>query len=130
MRRVPLASFVLMLALLPALAETPTEAEGPLSPCVPGSPGAEGSSASGPQWGVEIASSFDKQEALDEFAQAQKQYSDILGDYSPMVIEVCDLSMGTDLRYAVRIGLDSRDAADALCNKLQAAGGACIVLKN
>ena len=47
-----------------------------------------------------------------------------------MVVESCDLHMGTDLQYSVRIGTDSRDAADSLCAKLQAAGGACIVQKN
>jgi sporulation related protein len=47
-----------------------------------------------------------------------------------MVVETCDLHMGTDLQYSVRIGTDSRDAADGLCAKLQAAGGACIVQKN
>jgi len=71
-----------------------------------------------------------KQESLDLFAQAQKTYADILGDSSPTVIEVCDLSMGTDLRYSARVALGDRDAADKLCDKLQAAGGACIVLKN
>jgi hypothetical protein len=38
--------------------------------------------------------------------------------------------MGTDVRYSARIGMDSRDAADRLCAKLQAAGGACVVQKN
>ena len=34
-----------------------------------------------------------------------------------MVVETCDLHMGTDLQYSVRIGTDSRDAADGLCAK-------------
>jgi hypothetical protein len=38
--------------------------------------------------------------------------------------------MGTDLRYSARVVFDDRDAADTLCNKLQAAGAACIVSKN
>ena len=84
----------------------------------------------GPQWGVEIASSFEKQQSLDAFGTAKDTYSDVLGDYSPTIVEVCDLSMGTDLRYSARIDFDDRDAADKLCNKLQAAGGACVVLKN
>jgi hypothetical protein len=47
-----------------------------------------------------------------------------------MVVESCDLHMGTDLQYSVRIGMDSRDDADNLCARLQAAVGACIVQKN
>jgi hypothetical protein len=38
--------------------------------------------------------------------------------------------MGTKLQYSARIGMDSREDANALCAKLQAAGGACIVQKN
>jgi hypothetical protein len=32
--------------------------------------------------------------------------------------------------YMVQIGADGRGEADALCNKLRASGGACIVQKN
>ena len=130
MRRFPLAAFALMLGFAPAHAE-PMEAGDPLSPCVKGATSADTPAApSGAAWGVEIASSFSKQESLDRFAQAKKTYGDILGDSSPTVVEVCDLSMGTDLRYSARVALGGRDAADKLCDKLQAAGGACIVLKN
>ena len=53
-----------------------------------------------------------------------------VGDVSPTVVAVCDLSIGTDLRYSARVVFDKRDAAEQLCNKLQDAGDACIVLKN
>jgi len=102
----------------------------PLGPCLKGQKPPEDLTSSGSGWAVEIASSFNKQESMDEFDQAQKDYSDILGDYSPTIVAVCDLSMGTDLRYSARVIFDDRDAADKLCNKLQAAGGACIVTKN
>jgi SPOR domain len=131
MKAFRIAAFGLMIATLPALAETPVEQEGPLSPCVQGSSSdSAGNSQSDPPWGIEIASSFSKQEALDEFARAKQDHSDILGDYDPIVIEVCDLNLGTDPRYSARVGMADRDAADKLCAKLQAAGGACIVLKN
>jgi hypothetical protein len=32
--------------------------------------------------------------------------------------------------YAVRIGADSRAAADGICGKLHGAGGSCIVRRN
>jgi len=129
MNRLLLLGLAAMLGAAPALAE-PMEAGDPLAPCLKGAAPPEDVASSGTGWGVEIASSFEKQQALDEFAQAQKTYDDILGGYSPTVVAVCDLSMGTDLRYSARVALDDRDAADKLCNKLQAAGGACIVLKN
>ena len=121
--------FCVALAAGPALAE-PIEAGNPLTPCLKGAASPEGAMPSGLGWAVEIAASFNEQESLDDFSQAQKDYSDILGDFSPTVVAVCDLSMGTDLRYSARVVFDKRDAADKLCDKLQAAGGACIVSKN
>ncbi len=133
MRHAPLRtiSLLALLAAGPALAG-PTVEEGPLAPCSQPQGGASGdaSAQAAYAWGVEIATSFSKQQALDQFAQAKQTYADLLGDYDPMVVESCDLHMGTDLQYSVRIGMDSRDAADTLCAKLQAAGGACIVQKN
>ena len=89
-----------------------------------------GANQSGPAWGIEIATSFNKQEALDDFARVQKQYSDLLGSYQPMIVEDCNLHMGTTPQYSARIGIDSREDADALCAKLRAQGGACVVQKN
>ncbi len=124
--RLALAILALLLAA-PALAGAPVEQGDKLSPC-------QGASAAlskpSTPWGVEIATSFSKQEALDNFAKAKQSYADVLGDYDPILVEQCNLSMGTDVQYSARIGLDNRDAADQLCAKLQAAGGACIVQKN
>ena len=103
--------------------------EGPLSPCEPSQ--AESSAPAGqPAWGIEIASAFSKDQALSEFDKVRQDHSDLLGSYAPIVVESCDLHMGTALRYSARIGVDSRNAADALCAKLQQAGGACLVQKN
>lgn len=133
MRHAPILA-ISLLALLPAWTALagPTVEQGPLAPCSQPQGGASGDSSAQAAyaWGVEIATSFSKQQALDQFAQAKQTYADLLGDYDPMVVESCDLHMGTDLQYSVRIGTDSRDAADTLCAKLQAAGGACIVQKN
>ncbi|MBM3543427.1 MAG: SPOR domain-containing protein [Alphaproteobacteria bacterium] len=122
-----LLSFLGLLIVFPAFAGAPVEQNGPLSPC-------QGADAAASQptspWGVEIATSFSKQEALDEFASTKQIYASVLGDYEPVLIEQCDLHMGTDIRYSARIGMDSRDAADQLCAKLREAGGACIVQKN
>lgn len=133
MRYAPLPA-VSLLALIAAGSALggPTVDEGPLAPCSQPQGGASTDSQAQPAyaWGVEIATSFSKQEALDRFAQVKQDHADLLGDYDPMVVESCDLHMGTDLQYSVRIGMNSRDDADKLCAKLQAAGGACIVQKN
>lgn len=116
-----------LLVAFPAFAGAPVEQDGPLSPCKDAD--ASVSRPTSP-WGVEIASSFSKQEALDIFDQSKKAHDDVLGDYEPVLIEQCNLSLGTDIRYSAQIGMDNRDAADQLCAKLQEAGGACIVQKN
>ena len=133
MTRILLLLFCLVLAAKPAYAGPPVEQKGPLSPCAPqqaqpgsGTPPAQPANV----WGVEIATSFSKQDALDQFTRIQQNHAGILSAYQPIVVEACDLHMGTDLQYSVRIGLDSRDDADQLCSKLQAAGGACTVQKN
>jgi hypothetical protein len=131
MKSASLLRLCLILATGPAFAGATVEDQGPLGPCVEGSsPGAGGQAGSGPAWGVEIATSFNKQEALDDFARVQKQYSDLLGSYQPLIVEDCNLHMGTSPQYSARIGIDSREDADALCAKLRATGGACIVQKN
>ena len=134
MRHAPFLA-ISLIALLAAgtVLAGPTIEEGPLAPCAQPQGGASGDSSAAPPayaWGVEIATSFSKQQALDQFARVKQDHADLLGSYDPMVVESCDLHMGTDLQYSVRIGADSRDAADSLCAKLQAAGGACIVQKN
>jgi hypothetical protein len=129
MRTLCAAAVCALLIAGPALAE-PMEAGDPLAPCLKGQKSPDDALTSGSGWAVEVPSSFNKQESLDDFSEAKKAYSDVLGDFSPTVVAVCDLSMGTDLRYSARVVFDDRDAADKLCNKLQAAGGACIVSKN
>jgi hypothetical protein len=131
MKVLPLAIASLLFAACPALAGAPVEQEGPLAPCVQTDTSTNDNdpdSASG--WGVEIATAFSKQEALDEFADVKSSYSNLLGNYDPMLVEVCNLSMGTKVQYSARVGTDSREAADQLCAQLRAAGGACIVQKN
>ena len=79
MKGAQLLGLCLILAAGPASAGPTVEEEGPLGPCVEGGGSNAAQAQSGPAWGVEIATSFNKQEALDDFARVQKQYSDLLG---------------------------------------------------
>ena len=96
MKGCTLLGFCLILAASPAFAGTAVEDEGPLGPCVESGRVDTAANPVGPCLGVEIATSFKKQEALDDFARVQKQYSDLLGSYQPLIVEDCDLHMGTD----------------------------------
>jgi hypothetical protein len=128
-----LLGICLMFAAGPAFGGAPVEPEGPLGPCVQtqGSPGGNATAAQAqPPWGVEIATAFSEQEALEEFARIKQDHADLLGSFDPLVVEECDLHMGTKLQYSARVGMESREDADSLCAKLIAKGGACIVQKN
>ena len=120
----------LMLCSAPALADTALEQEGPLSPCI-GAPDASNDSLprETDQWVVQIATTFSKAQAIDAFDRMKENYTNILGDYEPIVVEHCNLSMGNKPQYSARIVMESRDAADNLCNELQQSGGACLVQK-
>jgi hypothetical protein len=56
--------------------------------------------------------------------------SAVIGDQDPSLISSVMRSRGSRAFHQVRIGVDTRPAADALCNRIHKAGGACFVLKN
>ena len=86
-------------------------AEGPLAP-----------------WGVQLAGNFSKSVALASFGRARQAYASILGEGRPMIIGTRMRSRGLRPFYRVRVPVSTREAANALCNRLRSAGGSCIVL--
>ena len=86
-------------------------AEGPLAP-----------------WGVQLAGNFSKSIALASFGRARQAYASILGEGRPMIIGTRMRSRGLRPFYRVRVPVPTREAANALCNRLRSAGGSCIVL--
>src|SRR5713101_211355 len=58
------------------------------------------------------------------------QLSAVIGDRDPSLLGTMLRSRGTRIFYQVRIGTDTRPAADDLCNRIRRAGGACFVLRN
>jgi hypothetical protein len=78
-------------------------------------------------WGVQLAGSFSEGDVLARFERVRRRYEAVLGDALPLVVpgRLTDAST-----YVVRIAAKSRAEADALCARLRAAGGACIVLSN
>ena len=81
-------------------------------------------------WGVQLAGSFSKAAALAAYTHARSSYSAIIGKIEPMVIGGRVLSRGFAPYYQVRAPAPSRAAADALCEKILRAGGACVVLRS
>jgi hypothetical protein len=81
-------------------------------------------------WGVQLAAGFDRNKALAMYARAMKRLSAVIGGQDPSLLSSVMRSRGTRAFYQVRIGADTRPAADDLCNRIRRAGGACFVLRN
>jgi hypothetical protein len=82
------------------------------------------------EWGVQLAAGFDRNRALAMYARAMKRLSAVIGDQDPSLLGTTWRSRGVRTFYQVRIGTDTRVAADDLCNRIRRAGGACFVLRN
>jgi hypothetical protein len=81
-------------------------------------------------WGVQLAAGFNRDRALSIYARAMKRLSSVIGDQDPSLLGTIWRSRGIRTFYQVRIGADTRVAADDLCNRIRRAGGACFVLRN
>lgn len=81
-------------------------------------------------WGVQLAAGFDRSKALAMYARAIKRLSAVIGDQDPSLLTSVMRSRGNHKFYQVRIGADTRPAADDLCTRIRRAGGACFVLRN
>lgn len=80
-------------------------------------------------WGIQLAGNFSKALALRSFSQTRSRYAGVIGEVRPMIIGTRLRFRGTRAFYRVRIPAQSRQAGDALCNRIRAVGGACIVLR-
>jgi hypothetical protein len=81
-------------------------------------------------WGVQLAAGFNRDRALAMYSRAIKRLGGVIGDQDPSLSGRIWRSRGTRTFYQVRIGADTRPAADELCNRIRRAGGACLVLRN
>ncbi len=81
-------------------------------------------------WGVQVAGNFSQARAMASYRAMQRQFPKVIGDDPPLVLRSVEASRGRAPFYAIRLPANTRDAADKLCGRLQAVGGACVVMKN
>lgn len=81
-------------------------------------------------WGVQLAAGFSRDRAMAMYARAMARLGPLIGDRDPNLLSSTFRSRGTRPFYQVRIGADSRSAADDLCGRIRRAGQACLVLRN
>ncbi|MGA9892872.1 MAG: lytic transglycosylase domain-containing protein [Xanthobacteraceae bacterium] len=83
-----------------------------------------------PRWGMQLTANWSESRAWAIYRMIQKQYASLIGDREPIVIRSRGIGLGFATRYNIRIGDDDRSYLERFCNKLIAAGGACVVLRN
>jgi hypothetical protein len=81
-------------------------------------------------WGVQLAAGFSRDHALSNYAMLAKRYATVLEGRDPSLLSTLLRSRGTQPFYQVRVGADTRAAAESLCGNIRRAGGACFVLRN
>ncbi len=81
-------------------------------------------------WGVQLSAGFSRDRALAAYASLAKRYAEALAGRDPSLLSTTFRSRGTRAFYQVRVGTDTRAAADTLCGSIRRAGGACMVLRN
>ena len=80
-------------------------------------------------WGVQVAGNFRQAAAIRQWEGLRRRVGRLLAAHEPVVSRMRS-PRGRRGIYAVRIGADSRPDADALCQKIRAVGGSCMVMKN
>lgn len=78
-------------------------------------------------YAVQLAAPGSESEARSVVNRMRQRYAGELGGHSPSIVKA---NVGTRTVYRVRVTGMSRDAATAMCSKLQGKGGACFVARN
>jgi hypothetical protein len=81
-------------------------------------------------WGIQVAQFFSATTARRAFARIQGQFDAVLGKEELMLVARRNPNFGPALRYTAEVGRYSQAEAEALCDSLRKAGGACIVVRN
>ena len=78
-------------------------------------------------WGVILGSDMSRSHMLSRYAALQQRHAAVLAGRDPILFE---RSRGPLPRYQVRIGAETRAAANDLCNRIHKSSGDCVVLRN
>jgi hypothetical protein len=82
-----------------------------------------------PRWGAQLTANWSESRAWATYRALQKEYAALIGDREPIVLHG-RAGPGAATRYIIRVADDDRVYLQKFCNKLVAAGGACVVLRN
>lgn len=81
-------------------------------------------------WGVQLAANFSQAKVAGVFDDLKRRHAKLLANTEPMFVSEKMLSRGRQAMVTLRVGADSREEAQKLCERLRADGGTCTVQKN
>lgn len=81
-------------------------------------------------WGVQLSAGFSKVRVLSAYARIERRHRALLDGKDPVILRTLLRSRGTRAFYQMRVGADTRVAANRLCADLSRQGGSCMVLRN
>jgi hypothetical protein len=103
--------------------ETAPESVGMIHEPQPPSPARDG-------WVAQLIGDSSETAALSRFHQMQGRLQSALGGYEPAILRTTMKPGAAPIWVRVRIEFDTRQGADSLCSKLQAAHEPCLVQRN
>jgi hypothetical protein len=83
-----------------------------------------------PIWVAQLIGDSSETVALSRFRQMQSKLRSVLGNYEPAVLRTTIKAGTAPIWVRVRIEFDTRQAAEVLCSKLEAAHEPCLVQRN
>jgi hypothetical protein len=78
-------------------------------------------------WGAIVGADRSRERMMTRYAALQERHAAVLAGRDPILIE---RGRGPLPRYQVRVGADTRAAANELCSRIHKGGGDCVVLRN
>jgi hypothetical protein len=81
-------------------------------------------------WGIQLSAGFSRERALAAYAGIASRYAQVLSGYDATLFSTVMPTRGNSIFYQVRVGAQTRDAADRLCATIRRAGGPCVVFRN
>jgi hypothetical protein len=81
-------------------------------------------------WVVQLIGDESEAIALSRFRQMQNKHKAILGTHRPLVVSTTPTPGAPPIWTRIRVGMNSREAAESLCAQLESAGERCVVQRN
>jgi transglycosylase-like protein with SLT domain len=78
-------------------------------------------------WGAILGADRSRERMLSKYAALQQRHAEVLAGRDPILFERRRSALP---RYQVRVGADTRAAANELCSRMHKSGGDCVVLRN